>query len=258
MNLRVAAIQFAPSFGDKNGNLFKMARLVLDASEAGARLIVLPELATTGYGFMGEDEARPFAEVITPESMTMKAMLALAASKNVHLVWGMVEQDAGTGDLYNTQVYVDPTGFFESYRKVNLWGNDKLWAKAGRGNPPVIRARFETGIGEPVLTKKLGLLICRDIRNKDGKEGELYEPGDADIVCFSANWGDGGFPATAWWEFAEENKVWLIVANRYGKEIPNDFGEGGICVIEPSGKVHCAGLKNHWFQDCIVITEIPE
>jgi len=258
VDLRVAAVQFAPTFGDLHGNLRRIAHLVLAATENGARLVVLPELATTGYGFMDEEEAAPFAEVISPESLTMKAMMALAKSRNAHLVWGMVERDKGTGDLYNTQVIVDPTGFFESYRKVNLWGNDKLWAQPGRGSPPVIRARFEIGIGEPTLTKKVGLLICRDVRNKDGKDGELYEKGDADIVAFSANWGDGGFPATAWWEFAEDNKVWLIVANRYGKEVPNDFGEGGICVISPEGKVHCKGLKGHWFQDYIVYCDIPE
>ena len=148
MSLKVAAIQFAPTFGDKHGNLRKLAKLVLDAAENGARLVVMPELATTGYSFMDEEEAAPHAEVITPSSLTMTAMMALATSRNVHLVWGMVERDAGTGELYNTQVYVDPTGYFTSYRKVNLWGNDKIWAKPGRGNPPIIQARFEQGIEE--------------------------------------------------------------------------------------------------------------
>lgn len=256
--MRVAAVQFCPTMGDKNGNLRKLAKLVLEASEGGARLIVLPELCTTGYSFMDEEEASPLAEVINPEGLTMRAMQALSSSRNVHIVWGMVERDPGTGHMHNAQVYVDPTGFYEKYRKINLWGSDKLWARKGSGSPPIINARFESGIGEPIITKKIGLLVCRDIRNKDAKDSVLYEKGDADIVCLSTAWGDGGFPATAWWEFAEENDAWLIVANRYGKEVPNDFGEGGICVIEPSGKVHCKGLRGHWYQDCVVYCDIPE
>jgi predicted amidohydrolase len=104
-------------------------------------------------------------------------------------------------------------------------------------------------------TKKVGLLICRDVRDKkDDKWSSFYEKGDADIVAMSANWGDGGFPAVSWMEFAKDNKVALIVANRYGKEIPNDFGEGGICVVEPSGKVHCDGIV--WNQPCIVYADL--
>jgi predicted amidohydrolase len=256
--MKVAAVQFAPTYGDKLGNLRKVARLVLHAAENGARLIVLPELVTTGYSFMGEEDAIPVAEEISLNSLTMKAMHALASAYNVHLVWGMVEREVGTNKLYNSQVYIDPTGYFESYRKVNLWGNDILWAHEGKGNPPVIRAKFEAGIGEPSTTLRVGLLICRDVRNKkDDKWTDFYESGDADVVCFSANWGNGGFPSTTWWDFAKDNNTWLIVANRYGKEVPNDFGEGGICVIEPSGKVHCDGLKGHWLQDCVVYCDIP-
>ncbi len=242
--MKVAAIQFRPTFKDKEANLRQAAGFVAQAAQAGAQLIVLPELVTTGYSFMSEEEAGAFAEVAEPGGMTFGVMASLAAKLDVAIAWGMVERDKGTNHLYNTQVLVFDCGHV-SYRKVNRWGNDFLWAKEGRANPPVVTYQG----------KKVGLLICRDVRDrKDSKWKSFYEKGDADIVCLSANWGDGGFPAITWMEFAEDNNAVLIVSNRWGKEIPNDFGEGGVCVIYPDQRVVCDGLV--WNQDCIVFSEV--
>jgi predicted amidohydrolase len=176
-------------------------------------------------------------------------MRVLAESFRVHVVWGMIELETGTGNLYNSQVYVSPEGTWISYRKVNRWGNDFLWAQPGRGNPPVTTVKF----GEE--TRKVGLLICRDVRDKkDDDWKSFYEKGDADIVAMSANWGDGGFPSVSWMEFVEDNDMTIIVSNRYGKEANNDFGEGGVCVIEPPDTVHCDGLR--WYEDCVVYAEV--
>jgi predicted amidohydrolase len=131
-----------------------------------------------------------------------------------------------------------------SYAKVNRWANDFLWATPGRASPPIT----------DFIGKKIGLLICRDVRDKSEKIEDFYEKGDADVVLFSTNWGRGGFPATNWMNFAENNKTWLVVANRYGREANNDFGDGGSCVISPEGEVHCEGLV--WGKDCIVYAEV--
>jgi predicted amidohydrolase len=255
----VAAIQFAPVFRQKRENQRRLVKLIEQAAGAGAKLIVMPELATTGYSYMSPEEARVDAEVITLEPAirandeipTTRLMAALASKFNVHLVWGMIEEEAGTGKLYNSQVYVDPFGYLESMRKINRWANDFLWAESGRANPPIVQATIDG------VEKKVGLLICRDVRDKVNDDWKnLYSPGDADIVAFSSNWGEGGFPATAWMDFAMENKVFLVVSNRYGEEgdKPNRFGGGGVCVVEPCGKVHCKGLV--WSTDCIVYAEV--
>jgi predicted amidohydrolase len=255
--MKVAAIQFAPEFGAKRKNLIRLARLVQQAAGAGAKLIVLPELAATGYSFMHAREAEPFAEVVTevkptgglvsPGESSTELMMGLASKLGVTIIWGLIEKDYGTGKLYNSQVLVEPDGSFDRYRKVNRWGNDFLWAQPGNGNPPVVKT---------ALGKRVGMLVCRDVRNKKGEsDTAFYEKGDADIVAFSANWGDGGFPATTWMEFAQDNKTWLIVSNRYGKETCNNFGEGGVAVISPEGEVFCEGLQ--WSRDCIVYAEVP-
>lgn len=137
-----------------------------------------------------------------------------------------------------------------SYRKANLWGNDFLWAKEGRENPPVAQLAQRDG-----KVKKVGLLICRDARDmKDEHWDNFYESGDADFVCFSANWGNGGFPSITWIQFSKNNQCCLVVSNRHGREANNEFGEGGICVIHPDGDINVEGLR--WNEDCIVYGDV--
>jgi len=244
--MKVAAVQFQPVFGKKEVNLLQAARLVVDAAKAGARLVVLPELCTTGYSIMNKEDAWKLSENIST-GPTLKVMMEVARRYNVDIVWGMVSHV--DDHLFNSQVLVTPGGYYQSYNKINRWGNDFLWADPGFDNPPVIHILD----GKRML--KMGLLICRDIRDKATEKGSyFYDPGDADIVAMSANWGDGGFPAVTWMEFAKDNKCVLVVANRYGKELPNNFGEGGVCVIHPHGLVECEGLK--WSEPCFVMGEI--
>lgn len=243
---RVAAVQFCPKFKDVPANLRKMAGLISQAAGQKAKLIVLPELATTGYSFMSVDEALPLAEIADKGGRTFDLMATLSKKLGVTIVWGMMEQDKGTKKLHNSQVLVKPDGAFVKYQKVNPFGQDWIWSTPGRSNPPVIEVE-DFG--------KVGLLICRDVRDKVNDKWEsFYEKGDADVVAFSANWGRGGFPATAWMEFVDNNKIPLIVSNRYGEEANNDFGGGGVCIIHEDKRVECDGLA--WGQDCIVLGEI--
>lgn len=252
MGMKVATVQFRPQFKDRRGNLKALTSLVTQAADAGAQLIVLPELATTGYSFMGRPDAEPHSEQLQypqEESGSFTVFRALARRLNVHIVWGVLEKSIATGNLFNSQVLMCPDGTHEIYNKVNFFANDWLWATPGRANPPIRRVVVDGAV------RKIGLLICRDVRDKkDSNWSSFYEPGDADIVCMSANWGDGGFPATAWMDFARDNRVTLVVSNRYGQESNNNFGEGGVCIIHQDGTVHCDGLI--WNQDCVVYGEI--
>ncbi len=255
MSVRVAAVQFCPEFGKKSANLRRLVGLVVDAARGGAKIVVLPELAATGYSFMSKEAAAVHAEVIFSRGVnksvgdSVDVMAALSKRLNVVIAWGLVERDDGTGEIYNSQALVTPQGQIVSYRKINPWAQDFLWAVPGRNNPPVISLEFD---GE---TRKVGLLICRDVRDrKDDSWSDFYEKGDADIVCFSSNFGKGGFPAVAWMDFVTDNGGALVVSNRYGTELNNDFGPGGICIIDKNSKVHCDGLV--WNQDCIVYADL--
>ena len=56
MRYKAAAIQFEPAHGEKGRNLESLVDLTTQAAEQGARLIVLPELATTGYCWLDRNE----------------------------------------------------------------------------------------------------------------------------------------------------------------------------------------------------------
>ncbi|NEJ11194.1 hydratase, partial [Rhizobium leguminosarum] len=52
----VATVQFEPIVGDRAGNLAAIERLVRSAKTRGAEIVVLPELADSGYSFRDGDE----------------------------------------------------------------------------------------------------------------------------------------------------------------------------------------------------------
>ena len=49
--VQISCVQFEPVIGDVAGNLARSAERIRQAAAAGSRLIVLPELANTGYVF---------------------------------------------------------------------------------------------------------------------------------------------------------------------------------------------------------------
>ena len=60
----VASVQMAPLIGEVAANVARSAELVEQAAAQGARLVVLPELANTGYVFDSREEAYALAEAV--------------------------------------------------------------------------------------------------------------------------------------------------------------------------------------------------
>src|SRR5436309_15096273 len=61
---RAAAIQYEPTLGEKEKNVADLLHLVKEAAQHNARLIVLPEMATTGYCWESRTEIAPYVEQI--------------------------------------------------------------------------------------------------------------------------------------------------------------------------------------------------
>src|SRR5690606_25230244 len=142
------------AFKDVQANLKVMNEITKAAVKGGAELTVFPELCTTGYSFMSEEEARPYAEPVLAEkglSPSFEHMRGLSTLLDVAIVWGFVE-DAGHC-LYNSQALVFPDGQETTNRKRNRWGNDFLWATPGDVSPTILSWKGKT----------IGPLICRDV-----------------------------------------------------------------------------------------------
>ena len=61
MNVRIACAQIAPRVGDSAGNRRLAGDALREAIGAGAHIVLLPELATSGYVFESAEEARGLA-----------------------------------------------------------------------------------------------------------------------------------------------------------------------------------------------------
>src|SRR5437667_10896628 len=91
---RVAAIQYEPTLGEKEQNVSDLLRLVEEAARHEARLVVLPEIATTGYCWESRDEIAPHVERIP--GATTERFQQLAASYGCFIAVSLPEVDPAT------------------------------------------------------------------------------------------------------------------------------------------------------------------
>ena len=120
---RVAAIQFEPCLGTKTENIARLLDLAETAARAGARLIVLPEMATTGYCWYNREEIRPHVEPIP--GPTTAAFGEITARFGCYIVVGMPEVAPRTGIFYNSAALVGPAGVVGVYRKTHSYAADR-------------------------------------------------------------------------------------------------------------------------------------
>jgi predicted amidohydrolase len=223
----VASVQMEPRVGHKSENVARSIAAIEDAANRGAQLVVLPELANSGYVFSGRDEAFYLAEQV-PNGPSTDAWAEVARRKNVYVVAGIAERD---GDrLYNASVVLGPSGFIGKYRKLHLWGDENLYFEAGDLGLPV----FHTPIG------RIGVAICYDCWFPE--VFRILALKGADMVCVPTNWvpmpgqksdqlAMANMLAIA---AAHSNGLNLICANRVGTERGQPF-IGQSLIIGSSG-----------------------
>ncbi|CAN7476141.1 nitrilase family protein [Acidovorax sp. LjRoot194] len=205
-----------PRIGRKDENLARSVALVERAAAGGAALVVLPELANTGYVFESRAEAFALAEPV-PNGPSTQAWIEVARRCNTLIVAGIAERDGER--LYNAAVVVGPTGWLGTYRKLHLWGDEHLFFEAGDKGLPL----FHTPWG------RLGVVICYD-----GWFPEVYRllaMQGADVVAMPTNWvpmagQPAGSPAmanTLAMASAHSNALNIVCANRTGTERGQPF-----------------------------------
>jgi predicted amidohydrolase len=219
---RVASIQYNPIFGEKEKNVSKLSSLVEEAALQGARLIVLPEMATTGYCWVSREEIAPYVETIP--GPTTQRFQALASAYHCYIALGLPEVDAHTNVYYNCLVLLGPDGLVGSYRKIHSYIAEPRWARDGDLGMPV----WETELG------RLSALICMDAAYFEAARIPALH--GADVLLLATNWDNERCPHSWWMARAFENEVFVIAANRSDSERGVQFG-GGSCVINPDGSL---------------------
>jgi predicted amidohydrolase len=232
-----AAVQFEPRMFDTTGNVERLLALCAEAAEAGAKLIVTPEMATTGYCWHSREEIAPEVEPIP--GPTTERFAAFCAARGCWVVLGMPEVVEDTGVFYNSAVLIGPEGVAGLYRKTHAYISDPKWAKDGDLGLPV----FDTPLG------RIAIAICMDAAYPETVRVPALR--GADVVCFPTNWLSEKAPSPTWWARAVESGVFLIAANRWGCERGVQF-DGGSCLIAPDGEILAARDAG----DGVVLAEI--
>lgn len=214
--ITVASIQMAPHVGSKEENVARSLALIGEAAAHGATLVVLPELANSGYVFSSRAEAFALAEPV-PEGPTTQAWIDAARRHGIHIAAGIAEREGGR--LYNSAVLVSPEGHLGTYRKLHLWGEENLFFEPGDKGLPV----FHTEFG------RLGIVVCYD--GWFPETFRLLAMQGADIVAMPTNWvpmpnQPADRPAmanTLAMAGAHSNGLTIVCANRVGVERGQPF-----------------------------------
>jgi len=145
--LRTAQIQFDPQVGELSKNFQTVEKLLTETGDA--RLVILPELANSGYNFYDRENALSMALKVE-KSDYVEMLVENAKNQNQFIVSGFHEMDKG--ELYNTSLFISPKGRIGKYRKIHLFMNEKqIFSKGNLGLPVFEMDSF-----------KLGMLICFD------------------------------------------------------------------------------------------------
>lgn len=219
---KAATVQFEPTMYEKERNITRLLALCEEAAKAGARLIVTPEMGTTGYCWYDRAEVAPFVETVP--GVTTDRFLALCEKYGCHIVLGLPEVDGATDLFYNTAVLIGPEGVIGKHRKSHPYIAEPKWA----ANGDVAHQVFDTEIG------RIGMLVCMDLHFFE--TARLEAVAGADVICHISNWLQERTPAPYWITRAFENSCWVIESNRWGLERTVQFS-GGSCVIAPDGSI---------------------
>jgi N-carbamoylputrescine amidase len=142
-NIRVAAVQMRSLLGQIDHNLRHASDLVDQAAEAGAEIIVLPELAACGYSLSAAlwDSGEALA------GTTVQWAQSIAQRLRVYVGIGFVEVDGG--DFYNTYVLAAPDGHVAGFVR-------KTMAETGLFRCATGSHVVHTDVG------RIGIGICAD------------------------------------------------------------------------------------------------
>ncbi|NEA46573.1 carbon-nitrogen family hydrolase [Streptomyces sp. SID10815] len=222
--MRASLIQIAVDEGESvESRRRRVAALVRE--QAGADLVVLPELWTTGaFAF---DAFQAAAETL--DGPTYEAMAKAASDAGVWLHAGSIPECAPEGTVYNTSLVISPAGdLVASYRKIHRFGFDRGEAVLmGAGREPVT---------VPLPDTTLGLATCYDLRFPELFRS-LVDAG-AEILVIPAGWPER---RRAHWTLlararAVEDQAFVLACGTAGAHagVPQ---AGHSIVVDPWGEV---------------------
>ncbi len=240
--MKIAAAQIACVPGAVETNLDKIGDFAERAREAGAELVVFPEMADTGYVMaIIRDSAKPWSEGAVPALQEMAERLSLA------IICGVSEREGAV--IYNSQVFVDSKGQIAGkYRKTHLFCagavDEKQCFSPGAELASVAYGGF-----------RLGLSICYDLRFPEVYR-KLAAEQNANVFVVSSAWPIPRLEHLRILTLARaiENQSYLVLANRVGTDDRLTFC-GGSAIIDPDGAILAAASSE---REELVMAELSQ
>lgn len=220
---------------------------------AGADVVVLPELAATGY-VLDADHLGRHAETVEPGPPgpgrpVLAAWAAAARRHGVAVVGGLAERTAHA--LYNTAVAIGPHGeVVGRYRKLHLFGAEHRVFAPGDLGLPVF----------PLGSLRAGLLICYDLRFPEA--ARILALQGAEVLLVPTAW-IGGFDRAgprpgrfigqieAALVHANLNQVYVVCADFAGRQRELEM-LGQSVAIDPYGVILAGPLPETGPADFVV------
>jgi predicted amidohydrolase len=245
--IRVACVQLCAG-PVKADNLATVERLVAEAAQAGAELVVLPE-KWNAWG--GADVLRANAERLEGGE-SVAALAGWARRHGITIVGGSItEEREGRERLSNTSPVLDADGELVAvYRKIHMFDVDV-------GGVAYRESEAEEPGEETVVCAaggwRVGLSVCYDLRFP-----ELYRIlalDGAELVTVPAAFT--AFTGKDHWELllrarAVENQCYVAAPNQWGTYAPGKASYGRSLIVDPWGVV----LAQAPDEDCVIVTEI--
>jgi len=229
MDFTAVLAQIKPKLGCIADNLATIEKQIAKAGEAGADLIVFPELALSGY-FLKDLVPEVALRIDSPEILRL-----IELSRGISIAIGFVEESADY-NFYNSALYLEDGAIRHLHRKVYLptYGLFDEQRYLARGEK--FRA-FDTKLG------RFGMLICEDMWHLSASY-ILAMDGATTLICLSSSPargidGDSLGSASAWQKLTSTTALFLncrvLYCNRVGYEDGVNFW-GGSEYIAPSGE----------------------
>lgn len=237
--LTVGTVQFAPVRCAVGANIGRVEALLRGVR---ADLLVLPELANSGYLYAAPEEIAPYSEPGDGSGPFLAALVRLAGQTGGVIVAGFAERAAS--GLYNSAAAVSANGVVQVYRKTHLFLDEKTLFRPGDTGFQV----FEHA------GARIGMLICFD----------WYFPESARTLALAgaqllAHPSNLVLPhcQTAMVTRCLENRVFAITTNRYGAEALADGRSltftGASQVLSPRGERLCQAPVEG---DAVLVAEV--
>ncbi len=225
--MKVALVQHDIVWADRQANFERLAPQIRAAAATGARLAVLSETFSTGFG-RGD-------RIAEPEGGPSSRFLVEQARANAMWVCGScpeVPPGAAGGRPFNTLVLAGPNGETHRYRKIHpfTFSGEHEYFNAGSEHVTV-----------NVEGLRLSLFVCYDLRFAD-EFWPLATRTDAYIVV--ANWPEA---RRSHWQAllqarAIENQAYVIGCNRVGEGGGLAYS-GDSRIVDPLGEIVVGGAS---------------